>query len=147
MADVSVYYFMRHGTSGGKGPLSQRRATLEAIKDRGEAVLHSRRVVDHTEVDGNGFLIGGAGDESQPELWSQIRSFESRAKSRDGEALKILEAAESDRRRVLHGESLELRDQARMLRVRVNRAKADKPRDQDRAQGVLGYWPPRPQFG
>jgi hypothetical protein len=147
MADVSVYYFVRHDGSGGKGLLSQRRATLAAIKDRGEAVLQSRRVVDHTEVDRNGFLIGGASDESHPELWSQIRSLESRARSRDSEALKIVEGAASDRWQVLHGESLELRDQARVLKSQVDRTKADKLRKQDRAQDPIAYWPPRPQFG
>ena len=147
MADVCVYYFLRRGGPGGEGLLSKRRATLETIKARGEAVLQSRRVVDHTEVDGNGFLIGGDGDESHPELWSQIRSLESRAKSRDGEALKIAEGAGSDRRRVLHEESLELRNQARILKTRVDRIKADKPRNQDRTKESIGYWPPRPQFG
>jgi hypothetical protein len=147
MADVSVYYFMRHGGPGGKALLSKRRATLETIKARGEAVMQSRRVVDHTEVDGNGFLIGGAGDESHPEIWSQIRSLESRAKSRDAEALKIVEGTASGRRQMLHEESLELRNQARILKSRVDRIKADKLRNEDSPQRSIGYWPPRTQFG
>jgi hypothetical protein len=147
MADVSVYYFMRHGGPGGKELLSERRATLETIKDRGTAVMQSQRVVDHTEVDGNGFLIGGASDESHPELWSQIRSLEARAKSRDREALKIVEGAESGRRQMLLGESLELRNQARLLKTRVDRMRADQLRNQGRAQAPIGYWPPRPQIG
>ena len=124
MTDVSVYYFMRHGGLGDKELLSKRRATLETIKYRGEAVMQSRRVVDHTEVDGNGFLIGGASDASHPELWPEIRSLETRAKSRDDEALKIAEHAEGaqgDRRRMLQRESLELRNQARVLRARAER--------------------------
>jgi hypothetical protein len=108
--------------------------------------LQSRRVVDHTEVDGNGFLIGGTSGESHPELWPQIRSLESRAKSRDGEALKIVGVAESDRRQTLHLESLELRNQARALKTRVGRIKADKLRNQDRVQGAIGYSPHRPQI-
>jgi hypothetical protein len=148
MTDVSVYYFMRHGSGpGGKELLSERRATLETIKDRGTAVMRSQRVVDHTEVDGNGFLIGGASDESHPELWSRIRSLEARAKSRDREALKIVESAAGGRRHMLQGESLELRNQARLLKTRVDRMTADTPRNQDRAQGPIGYWPPRPQIG
>jgi hypothetical protein len=147
MADVSVYYFMRRGGPGGRELLSERRATLETIKNRGTAVMQSQRVVDHTEVDGNGFLMGGAGDESHPELWSQIRSLEARAKSRDREALKIVEGAASGRRQMLVGESLELRNQARSLKTRVDRMRADKPRNQDSAQGPIGYWPPRPQIG
>jgi hypothetical protein len=147
MTDVSVYYFLRHGGHGGKELLSERRATLETIKDRGTAVMQSQRVVDHTEVDGNGFLIGGASDESDPELWSQIRSLEARAKSRDREALKIVEGAASGRRHMLLGESLELRNQARLLMTRVDRMRADKPRNQGPAQGSIGNWPPRPQIG
>jgi hypothetical protein len=147
MTDVSVYYFMRYGGPGGKELLSKRRATLEAIKDRGEAVMQSGRVVDHTDVDRNGFLIGGGSDESHPELWSQIRSLESRAKSRDGEVLKIVVGAESDRTQMLQRESLELRNQARILKTRVDRLRADKLRNRDRAQGSIGYWPPRLQIG
>jgi hypothetical protein len=148
MADVSVYYFMRHGGPGGKELLSKRRAILETIRDKGEAVMQSRRIVDHTEVDGNGFLIGGAGDESHPvrELWPQIRSLELRAKSRDGEVLKILEGAESDRKQMLHLESLELRNQARVLKTRIDRIRADDLRNQDSAQESISYWP-RPQTG
>jgi hypothetical protein len=147
MTDVSVYYFVRHGGPGGKELLSERRATLETIKDRGKAVMRSQRVVDHTEVDGNGFLIGGAGDESHPELWSQIRSFEARAKSRDREALKIIEGADSGRRQVLQGESLALRNQARILKIRADRMRFDKLRNQIRAADDAGPWPPRPQIG
>ena len=147
MTDVSVYYFVRHGGPGGEELLSERRATLETIKGRGEAVMHSQRVVDHTEVDGNGFLIGGAGDESRPELWSQIRSLEARAKSRDREALKIVEGAESGRRQMLQGESLALRNQARMLKIRADRMRSDTLRNQIRAADDAGYWPPRPQIG
>ncbi len=147
MTDVSVYYFMRRGGRGGKELLSERRATLATIKDRGKAVMQSQRVVDHTEVDGNGFLIGGASDESHPEIWSQIRSLEARAKSRDREALKIVEGAESGRRQMLHRESLELRNQARILKTRVGRIKPDKLRNPIRAEDYVGYWPPRSQIG
>jgi hypothetical protein len=146
MTDVSVYYFVRHSVSGGKELLSKRRATLETIKGRGAAVLRSRRVVDHTEVDGNGFLIGGDSDESHPlELWPQIRSLELRAESRDGEALKIVEGAESDRMQTLHRESIELRDQARILRIRVDQIKADKSRNRGGTHASMSYRPPRPQ--
>ncbi len=60
MTDVYVYHFMRsHGPAGEKS-LSKRRATLATIEPMGgEPVMESQIVVDHTEVDGNGFLIGG----------------------------------------------------------------------------------------
>jgi hypothetical protein len=33
---------------------------------RGEAVMESQIVVDYTEVDANGYVIGGVGNESHP---------------------------------------------------------------------------------
>jgi hypothetical protein len=141
MADVCVYYFMRHGAPGDKAVLSQRRATLETIKYRGDAVLQSRRIVDHSEVDDNGFLIGGASDKSHPELWPEIRSLELRAKSRDDEVLKIEGSTASARKQRLQRESLELSSLARILRAR---AEAEKQRNRYRTPGA-GYWPPRPQ--
>jgi hypothetical protein len=118
MTDVYVYYFLR-----GRGPVSEnisskRRATLEAIKGKGEAVMESQIVVDHTEIDANGFLIGGVSDDSHPmdELWAQIRSLELRANSRDGEALELDENTEGKRKYMLHLESRELRDQAQRLK-------------------------------
>jgi hypothetical protein len=117
MADVYVYYFMRCGPHG-ENVLSKRRATLQTIAGRGEAVMESQIVVDHTEVDGNGFLIGGVGNESHPmdELWAQIRSLERRADSRDSEALKLDESTEGDHKYMLRLESRELRREAQRLR-------------------------------
>jgi hypothetical protein len=118
MTDVYVYYFMRcRGPAGGNIP-SNRRATLEAIKGKGEAIMESQIVVDQTEVDGNGFLIGGVSNESNPtdEIWAQIRSLERRANSRDSEALTLNESAEGDQIYLLRLESRELRNQAQALK-------------------------------
>jgi hypothetical protein len=117
MSDVYVYHFMRRGPAG-ENILSKRRATLEAIKGMGEAVMESQIVVDHTEVDGNGFLIGGIDYESNPmdELWAAIRSLERRANSRDSEALTLNESVEGARIYLLRVESRELRNQAQRLR-------------------------------
>jgi hypothetical protein len=114
MTDVYVYYFMR---AGGK-ILSKRRATLATIKEEGEAVMESQLVVDHTEVDSNGFLMGGADNQSQPmdEHWSQIRSLERRAASRDSEAQGLSESTDGSHKYSLRLESRELRNQARKLR-------------------------------
>jgi hypothetical protein len=149
MTDVFVYYFMRRGPPGGGESLSNRRATLETIQGKGEAVMQSQHIVDHTEVDGNGFVIGGTSNESHSvdELWPQIRSLELRAKSRDAEALKILEGAESARKRVLESESLELRNQARILKERVDGIRAENLLNQDPAQESITYWAPRSQTG
>lgn len=119
MTDVYVYYFMRCGGAVGDNILSKRRATLGTIKGKGgEAVMESQIVVDHTEVDDNGFLISGVGNESHPmdELWSQIRSLERRAKSRDGEALTSNESDQGQRNYLLLLESRELRAQAQKLK-------------------------------
>ena len=119
MTDVYVYYFLRYGGPAGEKLLSKRRATLETIKGKGgEAVMESQIVVDHTEVDGNGFLIGGVGNALHPmdELWAQIRSLERRANSRDSEALTLNESGEGQRIYLLRLESRELRNQAQRLR-------------------------------
>jgi hypothetical protein len=108
----------RRGSVGEKLP-SQRRATLERINATGgEAVMESQIVVDHTEVDGHGFLISGVGNESHPmdELWAQIRSLERRANSRDSEALTLDQSAEGQRIYMLRLESRELRNLAQRLK-------------------------------
>ncbi len=132
MSDVYVYHFMRCGPAG-ENILSKRRATLETIKGKGEeAVMESQIVVDHTEVDGNGFLIDGIDNESHPmdELWAEIRSLERRANSRDSEALTLNESAEGARIYLLRVESRELRNQAQKLR----KQRADS------MAGELGNW-------
>jgi hypothetical protein len=80
--------------------------------------MESQTVVDHTEVDGNGFLIGGIDNESHPmdELWAEIRSLERRANSRDREALTLNESGEGARIYLLRLESRGLRNQAQRLR-------------------------------
>ena len=117
MSDVYVYHFLRRGPAG-ENMRSKRRATLAAIIGLGEAVMESQIVADHTELDGNGFLIGSLGDESNPmdELSAQIRSLERRASSRDLEALKLSETTEGNRRYMLSLESRELRKQAQKLK-------------------------------
>ncbi len=121
MVDMYVYRFMRRRGSAGQDILSERLATLEAIKGRGEAVMESQLVVDHTEVDDNGFFIDGFGSESHPTdgLWSQIRSLERRANSRDREAMPLSESAEGARIYLLRLESRELRKQARKLQKQL----------------------------
>jgi hypothetical protein len=118
MTDVYVYYFMRCPGSAGENIVSKRRATLEAIKGKGEAVMESQIVVDHTEMDGSGFLMGGIGNESNPkdELGAEIRSLERRANSRDREALELSDSAEGAQIYLLQLESRELRSQARALK-------------------------------
>ena len=142
MTDKYVYYFIRSGESAGQRILSKRRATLEAIADKGEAVMESQMVVDHTEVDGNGFLIGGVSNDAEPldELWTQIRSLERRANSRDAEALTMSESADGARKYMLSLESRELRAQA----LRLKKLRTDllgKEQGEQRGMHSLGHVP------
>ena len=54
---VDVYYFTGWDQMEGDNLLSKRPATMEAIKVRGGTALpETRRVVDSSELDSNGFL-------------------------------------------------------------------------------------------
>ena len=112
MTDVYVYYFMRAGAK----ILSKRRATLATIKEMGEPVMESQLVVDHTEVDSNGFLMDGVDNQPMDEHWSQIRSLERRAASRESEAQGLSESTDGSRKYNLGLECRELRNQARKLK-------------------------------
>jgi hypothetical protein len=119
MTDVYVYYFLRSYGPAGEKSRSKRRATLATIEPMGgEPVMESQIVVDHTEVDSNGFLMGGVDNESHPadESWAQIRTLERRAHSRDCEALLLNEGTDGARKYMLSLESRELRRQAKKLR-------------------------------
>jgi hypothetical protein len=128
IGDVCVYYFMRRGGPTAPESLSKRRATLESIVGKGEPVMESKLVVDQTEVDANGFLTGRASDDSHPvhELWAQTRSLESRANSRDVEALELDDRIDGERKGRLRAESRELRDQAEGLRKLLRAIKAEQ---------------------
>ena len=141
MTDVYVYYFMRCGGPDVENILSKRRATLETIMGKGEAVMESQIVVDRTEVDDNGFLIGGVDSESHPmdELWGQIRSLERRANSRDSEALTLNESAEGQRIYSLRLESRELRNQAQRLKKQRADSMAGELGDRSDAQDFVRF--------
>lgn len=117
MADAYVYYFTSLNVRTGERDLSKRRATLEAIKRIGEPVMDSQIVVDPTELDSSGFLVGRSVSGSHPsdELWGEIRSLNLRAASRDREAQRLDENTEDSGRYILSVESLELRRQATQL--------------------------------
>ncbi|MGA8705393.1 MAG: hypothetical protein WB646_00240 [Steroidobacteraceae bacterium] len=57
MAEIDVYYFTGWDQMQGDNLLSERPATLESIKTRGGTALpETRRSVDTSQLDGNGFL-------------------------------------------------------------------------------------------
>jgi hypothetical protein len=96
MTDAYVYSFMTRDEVADETTVSARLATLEAIKGRGEPVMESQTVVDHTELDNNGFVMSGIGDNSYAanDITAQIRSIELRAASRDREALTLDEGTQ-----------------------------------------------------
>jgi hypothetical protein len=136
MTDVYVYYFSQIGPTGIK-VISNRRATLDAIGRIGEAVMESQIVVDHTEVDDNGFVIGHTRDDSHPmdALGSQIISLERRANSRDNETPTLSERSEAQNKYMLSLESRELRKQAQALRKQRSDSLTAESRDQIGAPG------------
>jgi hypothetical protein len=142
MCDVYVYYFMRPREPAGRSILSERRATLEAIAGKGEAVMESQIVVDESEVDGNGFLISGLDSASQPidVLWAEIRSLERRANSRDAEALTTSESAEGARRYMLSMESRELRTQILALKKQLSDLRVEEL-DDERCEPGFAQFP------
>jgi hypothetical protein len=118
MTDMYVYHFVGPEGSDGKDALSTRAATLEAIKGRGEPLMESQLVVDHSELDADGFLLRfDISTHAIDTLWSEIRSLNLRAESRDTEALKLNESTEGQHKYMLQLESRELRGQARKLKV------------------------------
>jgi hypothetical protein len=119
MTDMYVYRFVGPQGSAGDDALSPRAATLEAIKDRGEPLMESQLVVDHSELDADGFLLRFMSTNAIDNLWSEIRSLRLRAESRDTEALELNESTEGQRKYMLRLESRVLRDQA--LRLKAQR--------------------------
>ena len=136
MCDVYVYYFRT--SNGPKSKmLSARLATLEAIKDRGEPVMESQTVVDHTELDADGFLVVtfDADSAAKDDITAQIRSLEVRASSRDNQALASGDGIEQY---MLSLESRELRKQARNLKRQRTEIIANELRDRtDTTNAVL----------
>jgi len=117
VTDQYIYYFTVRDDATGESRLSSGPATLEAIVGQGEAVMESQLVVDHTELDENGFFIAGIdGDSSGAgNISAQIRSIKLRAASRDSQALKMNDLAEGKDKYMLTLERRELRVQARRL--------------------------------
>jgi hypothetical protein len=129
MADRYIYYFMARDAATGDTRLSPRPATLAAIAGRGEPVMESQLVVDHTELDDNGFFVAGSGGDARAaeDISAQIRSAELRAASRDSEALSMNDGAEGRDKYMLTLESRELRGQARRLKLERADSPADEP--------------------
>jgi hypothetical protein len=142
MTDVYVYHYMLRDARAGESKLSTRPATLKAIKGMGRPLMETQLVVDHTEVDSDGFFIPTGGNSSAvSDITAQIRSVELRAASRDSEALKLNEATEGKDKYMLSLESRELRGQARKLKVQRTNLQADeRGRGNDSSDGMQFGW-------
>jgi hypothetical protein len=117
MPDAFVYYFLVRDRTTGKLVSSKRRATLEAIKSKGEPLLESEMAVDASEVDAAGFLVGRSAGSADPsdELWGEIRSLRLRADARAREANQLNDGSDRERKLILYAESRELRGRAERL--------------------------------
>jgi hypothetical protein len=142
MSDVYLYYFIERRGPDGEKLLSTRPATLEAIKGRGKPVMESQIVVDHTELDGEGFLVATVGNDSYAinDITARICSLELRAASRDNEAMDTNDGVE---KYMLSLESRELRKQAQHLRSRRTQlkgcARSNPPEDFIQFDGSPSY--------
>ena len=117
MTDTYVYEFTGPHGSQGTEAFSRKRATLEMSKGIGKPLMESRTIIDHTELDGSGFLaaISGNGSGEMNDLNAQIGYFNIRATSRDHEALKLNDHDEGKGKCMLSLENRVPRVQARKL--------------------------------
>jgi hypothetical protein len=138
MADAFVYYFLIHDRSSGRLVSSKRRATLKAIKSRGEPLLESEMTVDDSEIDAAGFLVGRTigGSDPTEELWGEIRSLRLRAESREREAKQLNDGPDQGRRLILCAESRELRRRADRLQQIIRRPRTGTPSDGTPSDGT-----------
>ena len=129
MPDAFVYFFLMHERSSGRLVRSKRRATLEAIKSRGEPLLESEMAVDDSEVDASGFLVGRSVDGEDPadELWGEIRSLRLRAGARDRETEQLNDGADDARKLMLDAQSRELRNRADRLQQLIHTPSGGTP--------------------
>jgi hypothetical protein len=118
MSDVYVYYFIEAKGMPGSRAISKQRAALKTIKGKGEPIMESQIVVDHTELDRDGFLFDSVANAPKDHLANEIRSLKLRADSRDSDALVLDESTAGEHKYMLSLESRELRNQARKLQKR-----------------------------
>jgi hypothetical protein len=123
MPDALVYYFLMRDRSTGRLVSSKRRATLAAIKGKGEPVLESEMAVDDSEINAMGFLVSRLvrSEDLTGELWADIRSLRLRADSRDREATQLNDGMDKVRKLMLCEESRELRTRADRLQQLIQR--------------------------
>jgi hypothetical protein len=127
--DAYVYRFKGLDGIGDEGPCDNRRATLDTLKGRGDPVMESQTIVDHSELDTGGFFASTTGNESQSadNMTAEIKSLGLRSKSRDIEASDLLEKDDGQRKYMLQLESRELVRQAKRLSNQLKDMSTDTP--------------------
>jgi hypothetical protein len=142
MCDVYIYHFVMSNSQTGEDMVSARAATLEAIEHRGgEPLMNSQLVVDHTQLDTDGFLVvavGGGDSHDTNAIAAQIWSLETRAASRDKQAAAITDERE---KYMLSLESRELRKQAGVLRARHTKSIPSELRVRTDARDFVHHGP------
>ena len=141
MTDRYVYYFRGLPGAATENTVSTRPATLDSIRGLGDPIMESQLVVDHTELDDDGFLRVRAGIYSRvlSDPTAQIVSLELRARSRDREASQLTGSTTGQDKYMLSLESRELRKQARSLSTQVTGISfRDRPED--------GWFEGQPEF-
>jgi hypothetical protein len=141
MTDMYVYYFRGLPGSTAENTVSRRPATLDSISGLGEPIMESQLVVDHTELDDDGFLRvrTGIGICAVNESTAQIVSLELRARSRDREASQLDDSANGQDKYMLSLESRELRKQARSLSAQATGVSA-------RSRAEVNWFEGHPDF-
>jgi hypothetical protein len=127
--DAYVYRFKGLDGSGDDGPGDNRRATLDTLKGRGDPVMESQTIVDHSELDTDGFFASNSGNESQSadNMTAEIKSLGLRSQSRDFEARDLLDKDDGQRKYMLQLESRELIRQAKRLSNQLDDMSTDTP--------------------
>jgi hypothetical protein len=127
--DAYVYRFKGLAGIVEEGPADNRRATLDALKGRGDPVMESQIIVDHSELDTDGYFASSSSNESQSidNVAAEIKSLGLRSKSRDFEARDLLEKDEGQRKYMLQLESRELVKQARRLSTQLEEMATHAP--------------------
>jgi hypothetical protein len=127
--DAYVYRFKGLSGSGDEGPDDNRRATLDTLRGRGDPVMESQTIVDHSELDSDGFFASNSANESQSadNVRAEIKSLRLRSKARDLEARELREGDEGQRKYMLELESRELVKQAKLLSSQLDEMAATAP--------------------
>jgi hypothetical protein len=129
VTDAYVYRFKGLNGINGETPGDNRRATLATLEGKGDAVMESQTIVDHSELDSDGFFASNSDDETQSvaNVTAEIKSLGLRSQSRTSEARDLVETSDGQRKYMLQLESRELVKQAKRLTSQLDEMAANTP--------------------